>query len=996
MQKTKRICSAVMMVIMMFTMTTFVGVTAPAKAVTVEENVIVVDAALTQANGTEKTVTIGDKAYDVVIGTNGFATIAAAIAAAEDGDTILLQAGNYTETPVVNKNLTFLGPKAGIDPNVRGATETADWTLSPQRGTGEAIINGIWYIGVASSANNANIVATVTDFTVDGVTLSGNGQFRHNKSSAATAAEINITVKNIVVSGSTNNMGPFFFASYLRDSSMLEHARRYITVENIHAKAITVKPLFLYIGAERFTASGVYMDAASTKPFNESIYTADGATYTTPATFTISDSMFRGTNASSTSTSRGIINMNLRNQDMLHGFNYFMDGSSSTTWCGATAAGAVQNAHIDSKSKVDVFIKNNVFVDNDNSKTDYNSSIYLGSRSTNTYMDIYENTFINNDTPTTGHSAININFGNHTCFNTNTSYYRNRVINTMLEKGATGANNILVFNGNYAEDADGNVIKPTVNETDKHTIAFYYLDWDMTKSSAPVVVNPEWETEAPPATFEFQGQTIPLTLGTNAFHAAGTAFKAAGEGNTVILCPGEYGQVYFPYSLTVLGPKAGIDPNVRGQNKTDDWTLNTNRSNANEEATITALWYVGTYTDDTMLKPNMHITIDGMRISGQGAFRNRTNANATTINTTFRNIFVDHSERNTDVFYLHGYLNGADGKTRRNIVFENIRFEGQKMARAIWADAETLYASGIYMDNTSTQCLTNTVGISNGDLYTNPVKWHFTDMNIRTHARQIINFSARTGSTNTNAAIGKKLRVDLMVTDSVFFENQDTNPYVNGTSQKNDNIIVPQQDTPNVFFTFTDNYFIGTKGMTFTTTAIASHTNAAGAYAANTVVKNNRFYNFTTDVNYATLLSTGAVDISGNYSEDQNGKVRRPIGNEAKAEWWYVDEALEHTSAEIDGVLSADVAGSVDTSAKTATFTTDKDTITFSANSAWGNTVTVYEDEQMTKPLSNPAPLYETAQTYYVKLASMDGTNYDVYTVTVNTTNPNTLDLRLS
>ena len=92
-----------------------------------------VDASLGEGS---TTFTFGGKEYTAAVGTNAFKTLKDALAAIPAGGTLWLAPGNYSEGLVINKDVTILGPKAGINPNVKGASADADWTRSPERGTG--------------------------------------------------------------------------------------------------------------------------------------------------------------------------------------------------------------------------------------------------------------------------------------------------------------------------------------------------------------------------------------------------------------------------------------------------------------------------------------------------------------------------------------------------------------------------------------------------------------------------------------------------------------------------------------------------------------------------------------------------------------------------------------------------------------------------------------------------------------------------------------------
>ncbi len=90
----------------------------------------------------------------VVVGADGFATIQAAVDAATAGDTILVLEGTYNEVVTVDKQLTILGAKGGVD----GANAA--------RGSDEAVVDGGFWI----QANGVTLDGLMIQ---DGSTISG-------------------------------------------------------------------------------------------------------------------------------------------------------------------------------------------------------------------------------------------------------------------------------------------------------------------------------------------------------------------------------------------------------------------------------------------------------------------------------------------------------------------------------------------------------------------------------------------------------------------------------------------------------------------------------------------------------------------------------------------------------------------------------------------------------------------------------------------------------
>ena len=197
----KRLISAILTLSIMIALFPLV---LPAAAEALPADTAVVSSALSGENGTTAEVTVGDKTYSVVIGTTGFKTVAPALEALPAGGTLILAAGTYSESVTITKDITILGPKAGIDPNVRGANKTDDWTRNPLRGEGEAVLAASWHVGI-HAGNKA--VYDCHNVTIDGIAISGAGMLRSNYGGEG---NITLTYKNILVTGyTTKNNGPF-------------------------------------------------------------------------------------------------------------------------------------------------------------------------------------------------------------------------------------------------------------------------------------------------------------------------------------------------------------------------------------------------------------------------------------------------------------------------------------------------------------------------------------------------------------------------------------------------------------------------------------------------------------------------------------------------------------------------------------------------------------------------------------------------------------------
>ena len=89
-----------------------------------------------------------------VVGAEGYATIQAAVDAAEAGDTVLVLEGSYAEVVTVDKALTILGAQAGVSGDDAG------------RGSGESTVDGGFWIQAAGVTLDGLMIQ-------DGATISG-------------------------------------------------------------------------------------------------------------------------------------------------------------------------------------------------------------------------------------------------------------------------------------------------------------------------------------------------------------------------------------------------------------------------------------------------------------------------------------------------------------------------------------------------------------------------------------------------------------------------------------------------------------------------------------------------------------------------------------------------------------------------------------------------------------------------------------------------------
>lgn len=214
------------------------------------------------------------------------------------------------------------------------------------------------------------------------------------------------------------------------------------------------------------------------------------------------------------------------------------------------------------------------------------------------------------------------------------------------------------------------------------------------------VVNPAWEglAEGSHITYSFRGQELNGTLLAEqryfaSFADAWAAAKKNGETDPVfLLCAGDHCDEMVldseMSSVTILGPNAGYDPNVKSAAENEPWTLSESRAN---EAVVRHNIYVKKDVG------NCNITIDGLTFGSA----------ITTVETTkgIGGAFVDH-ERST----------GSSELTVKNTVFRNAGNSEDAYGSALYlrssGHARTVKLSNLYVTGQNSAATASNLPIS--------------------------------------------------------------------------------------------------------------------------------------------------------------------------------------------------------------------------------------------------------------------------------------------
>ncbi|GAA3744942.1 hypothetical protein GCM10022239_20670 [Leifsonia bigeumensis] len=141
-----------------------------------------------------------------------YTTISAAVSGAAAGDTIVVQAGTYAESIVIDKSLTILGPNAGVNPN------SADFvTANPARAS-EAII----LPPAVENSDAISLAAAATTVTLSGLTVDLSGALDSQRFlSANSVPNLQLTLsQNVWTNGGSSTPGALAITGALGDPTV--------------------------------------------------------------------------------------------------------------------------------------------------------------------------------------------------------------------------------------------------------------------------------------------------------------------------------------------------------------------------------------------------------------------------------------------------------------------------------------------------------------------------------------------------------------------------------------------------------------------------------------------------------------------------------------------------------------------------------------------------------------------------------------------------------
>ncbi len=388
-----------------------------------------------------------------------------------------------------------------------------------------------------------------------------------------------------------------------------------------------------------------------------------------------------------------------------------------------------------------------------------------------------------------------------------------------------------------------------------------------------VIVKPGATAET--TTVSFADKVYNVTFGTDCFDTLGGARDACPAGGTILLCPGEYtGNFAFGRDVTIKGPLAGVDPNVRGAKKDDDWTLNPLRKpdDPTVEAVIKGQIWPGFSNADTILNEDMHLTIDGVVFGGSGFIRSTNFAQAKETITVKNVIAYKTSGYSLVHTVASSWAYNADiNLCQRYLTFENIRAidVGYSLFGSI--SAESFLAKGVYVDEETEANAVTGLFVTAAAAGTAPVSFTFEDSMFRlrdTTNKRVLSLGARSNAYNNyNVDIGKKESVTATIDGCVFLN----------CGVGDGKAILAQFNTDNLHFVFKNNIFKQVGEAIGGYHAFEDYCNLSEylAMGDNYIIENNTFDNvpFTAKL----LYSSDEIELTKNLSIAADGSVTVPV-----------------------------------------------------------------------------------------------------------------------
>jgi len=814
--KTKRLISLVLAVLMCTGM--LAGIV-PASAA---NPVYIIDPAGTDGaagtlNGVSGTVYTTYAAFESAFTAGGTADVY--FAAGEFGDV------------TVTKSVNLYGAKKGIDPNVKGSDILQPWTLNPNRGSGETVVTGKF-----------NIKTTGTNgVLVDGFTVDKAGYFQVDSS----AQKLTVTIQNIVV-GENCSRSDFFLNASPKVNIVPSRGNYYMNfnLKNVYAGNYKGAGHFIYfISALNTTLDNIYYSNTTTPFLQTSAASAAGLDNfvmknsfiynNIPAveysiwhrfpsgsmkeSVTYTDNVFynaHGTTNDPTPednhNSHTILCGELKNLTQYYNFT----GNTFVTDYGAKAAVRVNNGSVATGA-------NGYDVSN---------------------MVIKYNRFVGYASCTNNYSATSITFNGKLDLSDNFTVRaaaQNKTANKVADYSTVAKCKALT--GVAPKGIDQGIIAKVDGS--------YYKDFDMIVSSADgavAIIDPNGQAGSFGTVNGVRGKIYNSYADFEADYAGDTA--------NVYFPAGEIGNITVTKSVNLYGAKKGIDPNVKGSDILQPWTLNANRGSG--ESVLTGL---------LSIKSTGDVTVDGFTVDKAGQIR--VDCSTQDIDVTVQNIVVGKNGTRTDHLLMASPDIASNntvpprGNYKLDFTFKNVYADGYKGTGHFihWLAVGSATLDNIYYANTTTHFMETTAANNYGDKYVMKNSFFYNVL-----------------TTMHDSAVYHRFPSDLPAsvtyTDNVFYNAH----RANAKDVNSQTVFFDELKSLRQCYTFTGNTFVTDYGAKAAVRVVGRGYGTANGYdASNMVFKENRFIGFANcvsnhDSNYGksgyTTKYNGVLDLSDNFN----------------------------------------------------------------------------------------------------------------------------------
>ena len=360
------------------------------------------------------------------------------------------------------------------------------------------------------------------------------------------------------------------------------------------------------------------------------------------------------------------------------------------------------------------------------------------------------------------------------------------------------------------------------------------------------------------------GTAYNFVKGYNLFTTVPEALDALDDGGTLLLTAGTFRDDHnITKSIKVIGAKAGIDPNVKGEKEEDPRTLSANRSVTAEETTITGDWILRDRCAS--------FEIDGVTFTGSGSVRTNRTTNDAPLSVKVENCIITGLTAG-DAISVGENSNAQTRSITGSLLVRNLRATGN--TRRVMATAvDDVTIENSYFSGTNQVDYHRVPGVVDGrtdHTASYVMKDSFFD---GVQASNMINLAL---TVNSSKSITKYSNVDISFRGNVFRNSA-------GKGAGTGGVVFMNTDTDNITFRFDENLIY--EGSDSTAQATSAFVYGAGSNTANDKEIGNGYlfdknrliavgaelpYLFSTDANSKKAHSN--VCISGNYFE-KDGSV---------------------------------------------------------------------------------------------------------------------------